>query len=340
MKNLQPILIFLTVAEMGSFTRAADSLGIQKGRASMAVRKLEEDVGVRLLHRTTRSVQLTEDGRAFHARARELLAEVDDLQSMFAGDRVALRGRLRVDLPTEVARITIVPALPDFMATHPELELEVSSTDRQVDLVQEGFDCVLRLGPVRDETLIARPLGLLRMVLVLLRMYLPAPAFLIPANYVVNYSVNYNDPNDTLIIGGNHFVVDGFDITLKYTHVAGSCKHNSNRRAHRHDFSRPRTLHMGDDDPRLRRHRLHGLSSEAERNAASPGLITISRFELKSRLRAVFCFARLRPPLPGLVLFGHAQAVVTCPVLGMSGAQSDACRLTQRGCSDEMARNE
>ena len=164
MQNLEPILIFITVAEMGSFTRAADSLGIQKGRASTAVRKLEEDVGVRLLHRTTRSVQLTEDGRAFHARARDLLAEVDDLHSMFAGDRVALRGRLRVDLPTEVARTTIVPALPDFMATHPELELEVSSTDRQVDLAQEGFDCVLRLGPIGDETLIARPLGLLRMV--------------------------------------------------------------------------------------------------------------------------------------------------------------------------------
>jgi len=117
MQNLEPILIFITVAEMGSFTHAADSLGIQKGRASTAVRKLEEDVGVRLLHRTTRSVQLTEDGRAFHARARDLLAEVDDLHSMFAGDRVALRGRLRVDLPTEVARTTIVPALPDFMAT-------------------------------------------------------------------------------------------------------------------------------------------------------------------------------------------------------------------------------
>src|SRR5947208_9730789 len=114
MQSLEPLLIFITVAEMGSFTRAADSLGIQKGRASTAVRKLEEDVGVRLLHRTTRSVQLTEDGRVFHARARDLLAEVDDLHSMFASDRVALRGRLRVDLPTEVARTTIVPALPEL----------------------------------------------------------------------------------------------------------------------------------------------------------------------------------------------------------------------------------
>jgi DNA-binding transcriptional LysR family regulator len=164
MQNLEPILIFVTVAEMESFTHAADSLGIQKGRVSTAVRKLEEDLGVRLLHRTTRSVHLTEDGRVFHARARDLLADVDDLHSMFASDQVALRGRLRVDLPSEVARTTIVPALPVFMATYPELELEVSSTDRQVDLVQEGFDCVLRLGSIGDETLIARPLGKLRMV--------------------------------------------------------------------------------------------------------------------------------------------------------------------------------
>ncbi len=164
MQNLEPVLIFSRVAEMGSFTRAADSLGIQKGRASTAVRKLEDDVGARLLHRTTRSVQLTEDGRAFHARARDLLADVDDLHSMFAGSRVALRGRLRVDLPTELARTTIVPALPAFMAANPELELELSSTDRQVDLVQEGFDCVLRIGSIGDETLVVQPLGQLRMI--------------------------------------------------------------------------------------------------------------------------------------------------------------------------------
>lgn len=164
MHSLEPILVFIRVAEMGSFTRAADSLGIQKGRASTAVRKLEDEVGVRLLHRTTRNVQLTEDGRAYHARARDILASVDDLQSMFSKDRTALRGRLRVDLPTELARTTIIPALPEFMATHPEMELEISSTDRQVDLVQEGFDCVLRIGPIGDETLIARRLGQLRMV--------------------------------------------------------------------------------------------------------------------------------------------------------------------------------
>jgi DNA-binding transcriptional LysR family regulator len=174
MQDLKPLLIFTRVADMGSFTRAADCLGIAKGRASSAVRQLEDAVGTRLLHRTTRSVRLTEDGRAFHARARDLLAEVDDLHTMFGGDRVTLRGRLRVDLPTELARTAIIPALPTFMAAHPELELELSSTDRQVDLVQEGFDCVLRIGPLGDETLIARPLGRLRMVNVASPSYLAA----------------------------------------------------------------------------------------------------------------------------------------------------------------------
>ncbi|WP_423382745.1 LysR family transcriptional regulator [Burkholderia sp. LMG 32019] len=163
MQNLDALLIFARVAEMTSFTRAAESLGIQKGRVSMVIRELERDVGVALLHRTTRRVQLTEDGRAFYSRARDLLAEVQELQSMFSGNGTSLRGRLRVDMPTELARSVVIPALPQLMAAHPELELELSSTDRRVDLVQEGFDCVIRLGPIVDETLIARPLGKLRM---------------------------------------------------------------------------------------------------------------------------------------------------------------------------------
>lgn len=163
MRDLEALLIFARVAEMASFTQAAKSLGIHKGRVSTTVRELEADVGARLLHRTTRRVQLTEDGRAFYARARDLLADADDLRSMFATARSALRGKLRADLPTELARSTLVPALPALMAAHPELELEISSTDRRVDLVQEGFDCVVRIGPVVDETLVARPLGALRM---------------------------------------------------------------------------------------------------------------------------------------------------------------------------------
>lgn len=164
MQNLDALLIFARVAEMTSFTRAAESLGVQKGRVSMVIRELEREVGVALLHRTTRTVQLTEDGRAFYSRARDLLAEVEELQSMFAAEGAQLRGRLRVDMSTELAHSVVIPALPQLIAAHPQLELELSSTDRRVDLVQEGFDCVIRLGPIVDETLIARPLGKLRMI--------------------------------------------------------------------------------------------------------------------------------------------------------------------------------
>ncbi|WP_431260159.1 LysR family transcriptional regulator [Roseateles chitinivorans] len=164
MKNLEPLEIFVRIAEMGSFTRAAESLGIQKGRASIVVRELEARMGVRLLHRSTRTVQLTEDGRRFHARAREVLADAEELEAMFAGSEAPLRGRLRIDLPTEFARATIVRALPSFVDAHPDLVLEISSTDRRVDLIQEGMDCVLRVGGIVDESLVARRLGVLPMI--------------------------------------------------------------------------------------------------------------------------------------------------------------------------------
>ncbi|EOC0059440.1 LysR substrate-binding domain-containing protein [Cronobacter turicensis] len=164
MKNLEPLMIFARVAEMKSFTQAAESLGIQKGRASVVVRELEQEIGATLLNRTTRTVQLTEEGRAFYTRARDLLAEADELKSMFSQSETALRGRLRVDMPAVLAENVVIPALPQLLDAHPELELELSCTDRRVDLIQEGFDCVIRLGPVVDETLVARPLGKLRMV--------------------------------------------------------------------------------------------------------------------------------------------------------------------------------
>lgn len=164
MQDIESLAIFVRIAEMASFTHAAESLGIQKSRASNVVRRLEAAVGARLLHRSTRTVQLTEDGRAFYSRARALLADAEELSAMFAGREALMRGRLRIDLPSELARTTIVPALPAFMDKYPDLELEVSSTDRRVDLVQEGIDCVLRIGEIVDDTLVARRLGALRMV--------------------------------------------------------------------------------------------------------------------------------------------------------------------------------
>jgi DNA-binding transcriptional LysR family regulator len=164
MQDLESLAIFVRIAEMASFTHAAQSLGIQKGRASNVVRRIEASVGARLLHRSTRSVQLTEDGRAFYTRARALLADAEELNAMFAASDATMRGRLRVDLPTELARGTIVPALPSFMAAYPDVQLEISSTDRRIDLIQEGMDCAIRIGAIVDETLVARRIGALRMV--------------------------------------------------------------------------------------------------------------------------------------------------------------------------------
>lgn len=157
--------IFARVAELASFTQAAEALGIPKASASTAVQQLETQLGTRLLHRTTRRVQLTQDGQAYYERCKDLLADVDELQSMFQHpDGAGLKGRVRIDMSTGMARNVVVPRLPELLARHPGLEVELSSTERRVDVVREGFDCVLRTGAVVDSSLVARPLGLVRLV--------------------------------------------------------------------------------------------------------------------------------------------------------------------------------
>ncbi len=156
--------IFHRVAELASFTQAAESLGLPKATASTAVQQLEAQLGVRLLHRTTRRVQLTQDGQAFYERSKDVLADVEELESMFQLQGAkGLSGRVRLDMTTGMARDLVIPRLPELLDRHPELEIEFSSTERRVDLVREGFDCVLRVGAVLDNSLVARPLGLLRM---------------------------------------------------------------------------------------------------------------------------------------------------------------------------------
>ena len=164
MDRVQRLAVFARVAELESFTQAAEELGLPKATVSLAVRELESAVGVRLLQRTTRRVRLTEDGRVFHARSRELVSDVEELFSLFQRGDAELSGKLRVDLPTGVARNIVVPRLAEFLEEHPKLELELSSTDRRVDLIREGFDCVLRVGALTDSTLIAKPLGSFKLI--------------------------------------------------------------------------------------------------------------------------------------------------------------------------------
>lgn len=161
--ELNPLRIFSRVAELGSFTRAAEQLGLAKGGVSTAVQQLEARLGTRLLQRTTRRVRLTPDGEQFLERCKELLEDAEQLQAMFQPAAAGLRGRLRIDLPNTLARDLIIPRLPEFLAAHPLLEVGIGTTDRRVDLVQEGCDCVLRVGALADADLVARPLGLMPM---------------------------------------------------------------------------------------------------------------------------------------------------------------------------------
>lgn len=164
MNPLEAMTMYVRVAELASFTQAADSLGLPKASVSTAVQRLENQLGTRLLHRTTRRVEMTQDGRVYYERSKDLLADLDELQSLFQDKPATLRGRLRVDMPLGVARNLVMPRLPEFLARHPHIDMEFSSTDRRVDLIREGFDCVMRVGTLADSSLIARPLGHYRMV--------------------------------------------------------------------------------------------------------------------------------------------------------------------------------
>ncbi|HEY9095986.1 MAG TPA: LysR family transcriptional regulator, partial [Hydrogenophaga sp.] len=157
--------VFARVAELSSFTLAAEHLGMPRASVSTAVQQLENLLGTRLLHRTTRRVHLTQDGLVCHERCKDLLSDLDELQTMFqqAGG-APLSGRVRIDMPNGMARTAVVPRVPELLATHPQLALEISSTDRRVDIVREGFDCVLRVGEVGGEGHVARPLGAMAMV--------------------------------------------------------------------------------------------------------------------------------------------------------------------------------
>jgi DNA-binding transcriptional LysR family regulator len=164
MDRFEVMRIFVAVADCASFTQAADRLGLSKAAVSSGVRDLEARVGVRLFHRTTRTVRLTQDGVSFYERCAAMLADMDELETTFQHGEHSIQGRLRVDMPAQLARNIVVPRLPEFFAVHPKLMLELSCTDRRVDLISEGFDCVLRIGTLPDSSLIAKPLGYFRTI--------------------------------------------------------------------------------------------------------------------------------------------------------------------------------
>ena len=158
MNKLELLRSFVRVTELSSFTQASEALSLPRSTVSEHVQALEELLGTRLLLRTTRKVQATPDGEVLYERSKDMLAQMDELEGLFRSD-ATLSGRLRVDMPTAVAHNIVLPRLSEFLSDHPGIDLEISSSDRRVDLVREGFDCVLRIGDLSDTTLVARNLG-------------------------------------------------------------------------------------------------------------------------------------------------------------------------------------
>lgn len=164
MDKIQSMQVFVRVAELNNFTRAAESLGLPKGSVSRLVQQLEARMSARLLHRSTRRVQLTQDGQVFYERCKELLANMDELESMFQTNPTTVSGKIRVDMPLTMATNLVLPRLSEFLNRYPALEIEFSSSDHRVDVVREGFDCVVSVGHLKDSGLIARTLGELSVV--------------------------------------------------------------------------------------------------------------------------------------------------------------------------------
>lgn len=199
--QLDALQIFVKVAELGSFTRAAQHLGLSKARASIRVAEIEAELGTRLLQRTTRAVRLTPDGEQFLVRARRLVLDAEELGSMFQAPS-NLRGRVRLDLPVNFARNLFIPRLPELLSAHPQLVLELSTTDRRVDLVRDGFDCVLRVGALPDSGLAARRLGLLPLINCASAAYLvkygtPRTLADLEHHLVVHYSLSFGSDKPT-----------------------------------------------------------------------------------------------------------------------------------------------
>lgn len=164
MDRIDLFRIFTRVVETESFTRAADLLKMPRSTISTAIQDLETRVGTRLLARTTRSVSVTPDGAAFYEHCLRLIADVEDVESLFRQDTVSPQGIVRVNVPERIGRLVIAPALPEFLERYPGIEIELGMTDRAINLVEGGVDCVLRVGPLQNSGLIGRRIGTLPLI--------------------------------------------------------------------------------------------------------------------------------------------------------------------------------
>lgn len=153
------LVAFVATVEAGSFAAAGRKLGLSASAVGKSVARLESRLSVKLLQRTTRSIALTGEGEMLHAQSSRILEELRDLEAAISRGRTTPRGRLKVSVPTVVGRRKIVPALPGFLEQYPDVELDIWLDDQKVDIIEEGYDLVLRLGDLESSGLSARNIG-------------------------------------------------------------------------------------------------------------------------------------------------------------------------------------
>lgn len=163
MDRFDAMQAFARVVETGSFTKAAETLHMSKTSVTQLVQQLEARLRVKLLNRTTRKVNVTADGAVYYERVLRLLADMDDAETGLSGASKSPSGRLRVDVPSPLARMVLIPAFPEFNARHPDIQLQMGVSDRMVDMIGENVDCVVRGGELADQSLMARHVGDLRL---------------------------------------------------------------------------------------------------------------------------------------------------------------------------------
>jgi LysR family transcriptional regulator, regulator for bpeEF and oprC len=159
--NLTSLQAFVKVVQLGSFTRAADALDTQKARLSRVVSQLEQELSVRLLERSTRSLSLTEAGREFFERAHSILASVDEARQAMQRIRGEPQGTLRLTCGVEFGLVAVGGWISDYLAAYPQVQVDADYSNRVVDIVHEGYDLAVRVGPLSDSSLAARRLGML-----------------------------------------------------------------------------------------------------------------------------------------------------------------------------------
>ncbi|WGS52526.1 LysR family transcriptional regulator [Paraburkholderia sp. D15] len=160
MDRLQAMQVFTRVVDTNSFTRAAETLDLPRASVTTIIQNLEAFLGTRLMHRTTRRLSLTPDGAAYYERCVRILADVEETEASFQSGNKKPHGKLRIDMPGSIGRLLVIPSLCEFHTRYPDIDLQLGLTDRPVDLLQEGVDCVVRVGALQDSSLVARRIGL------------------------------------------------------------------------------------------------------------------------------------------------------------------------------------